>query len=139
MVMCLTSNQENGVRVSGVLPISTARKNMKQYHKVQTVFKRDVTTNFKTLLLGDYSRPEFEYLANAIWDFTEKVDGTNIRVMFQEENLSFGGKTDRAQMPRALATYLNGHFGDQLEFFKENFEDVCLYGEGYASRDSERR
>ena len=53
---------------------------MKEYHKIQTVFKRDPSTNHKTLLMDDYSLPEFEYLKNNHWIFTEKIDGTNIRV-----------------------------------------------------------
>ncbi len=35
---------------------------MKKYHKIQSVFKRDAKNNHKTFLLGEYSRPEFEYL-----------------------------------------------------------------------------
>ena len=50
---------------------------MKEYHKIQTVFKRDPETNHRTLLEGQYSMPEFEYLANNQWVFTEKIDGTN--------------------------------------------------------------
>lgn len=37
---------------------------MREYPKIQTVFKRDPTTNMKTLLDGDWSLPEFGYLAN---------------------------------------------------------------------------
>ena len=38
-----------------------------QYHKIQTVYKRDPMTNYKTLLDGEFSLPEFEYLANNDW------------------------------------------------------------------------
>ena len=48
---------------------------MTQYHKIQSVFKRDPNTKFKTLLEGEYSIPEFEYLKDNEWVFTEKVDG----------------------------------------------------------------
>ena len=51
---------------------------MIQYHKIQTVFKRDPETKFKTLLMGEYSLPEFEYLKNNEWVFTEKIDGTKV-------------------------------------------------------------
>ncbi|MBU1082564.1 MAG: hypothetical protein KKB59_18905, partial [Spirochaetes bacterium] len=50
--------------------------NMQKYHKIQTVFKRDPETKFKTLLIGDFALPEFEYLKNNLWVYTEKVDGT---------------------------------------------------------------
>jgi len=48
---------------------------MKEYHKIHTVYKRDSETKFKTLLEGQYSLPEFEYLKNNLWVCTEKVDG----------------------------------------------------------------
>lgn len=50
---------------------------MSEYHKINTLFKRDE----KNLIIeGDYSCPEFAYLAENEWTWTEKVDGTNIRV-----------------------------------------------------------
>ena len=108
---------------------------MKEYHKIQTVFKRDPETRHKTLLFGEFSMPEFEYLQHNLWVFTEKVDGTNIRVMFDGENITFGGKTDKAQIPAFLVNRLNDLFLPQLEAFKENFPDgVCLYGEGYGAK-----
>ena len=70
---------------------------MKEYHKIQTVFKRDPDNNFKTLLMGEYSLPEFEYLKDNKWVFTEKVDGTNIRVIWDGKDIFFKGKTDKAQ------------------------------------------
>ena len=108
---------------------------MKEYHKIQTVFKRDSATKFKTLLEGDYSLPEFEYLSENQWVFTEKVDGTNIRIIFDGERITFGGKTDNAQIPAFLVAKLTDRFLPQVEAFKELFSDgVCLYGEGYGAR-----
>ena len=108
---------------------------MKQYHKIQTVFKRDPATNNKTLLEGEYSLPEFEYLKDNEWVLTEKVDGTNIRIMFDGESITFGGKTDNAQIPAPLIARLQETFLPQLGMFKKNFPDgVCLYGEGYGAK-----
>ena len=109
---------------------------MNEYHKIQTVYKRDPITKFKTLLESDYSLPEFEYLKDNEWVFTEKVDGTNIRVMFDGEAITFGGKTDRAQIPALLVNRLNEIFLPQINTFKEIFDsgDVCLYGEGYGGK-----
>jgi len=108
---------------------------MNTYHKIQTIFKRDPNNKYKTLLLGEYSLPEFEYLANNEWTFTEKVDGTNIRIVFDGTSITFGGKTDRAQIPALLVTRLNEVFLPQLDLFKEKFPDgVCLYGEGYGAK-----
>jgi len=108
---------------------------MQEYHKIQTVFKRNPETNYKTLLYGEYSIPEFEYLANNKWVFTEKVDGTNIRVMFDGEIISFGGKSDRAQIPAFLVNRLNDLLLHKIDLFKELFPDgACLYGEGYGPK-----
>lgn len=111
---------------------------MKEYHKIQTVFKRDPDNNHKTLLEGDYSLPEFEYLQNNIWVFTEKVDGTNIRVMYDGKEIAFGGKTDNAQIPAFLVKKLQESFLPQAHKFTEKFGEeptqVCLYGEGYGAK-----
>jgi len=110
---------------------------MKQYHKIQTVFKRNPDTNYKTILDGEFSRPEFDYLKKNTWVFTEKVDGTNIRVMWSGESISFGGKSDNAQIPVPLMNYLNETFLVQKDKFIEVFGDesgVCLYGEGYGGK-----
>ncbi len=108
---------------------------MKQYHKIHTIFKRDPATKHKTLIEGDYSLPEFEYLANNDWVFTEKVDGTNIRAMFDGTQFSIGGKTDKASLPTQLTLRLNERFVPQVNVLKEMFPDgACLYGEGYGHR-----
>ena len=113
------------------------RVKMSKYHKIQTVFKRDPETKFKTLLDGQYSLPEFEYLKDNEWVFTEKVDGTNIRVMFGNSGMSFRGKTDRADIPANLINVLNEMFEhDKLAglFGLEENTNICLYGEGYGEK-----
>lgn len=109
---------------------------MKEYHKIQTLFKRDPMTNHKTLLLGDYSESTFSYLAANHWIFTEKVDGTNIRVMVGEDGrLFFGGKTDNASIPAFLVSRLEARFFSQNEHLREMFpQGGCLYGEGYGPK-----
>lgn len=112
---------------------------MKEYHKIDTVFKRDPATNFKTLLFGDYSQDAFGYLASNEWVFTEKVDGTNIRVMVMPAiaggEIKFGGKTDAASIPAFLVQKLQERFLPQREALSAAFPDGgCLYGEGYGAR-----
>ena len=108
-------------------------KTMKEYHKIQSVFKRDPDNHHKTFLMGQYSIPEFEYLQNNEWEWTEKIDGTNIRVMWDAGTLcgglTFGGKTERAQIPSPLVNKLNELF--PVDLFKEHFPktSVCLDGE----------
>lgn len=110
---------------------------MNEYHKIDTVFKRDPETNHKTLLIGDYSQDAFAYLAGNEWVFTEKVDGTNVRVMIGQgvSGVEFGGKTDNAQMPTFLATELDNLFYPQRDALMAAFPDgACFYGEGYGPR-----
>lgn len=108
---------------------------MKEYHKIQTLFKRDLNAKKKPIIEGSWTTPEFEYLAKNDWDFTEKVDGTNIRVMFDDGYIRFGGKTDSAQIPAQLVSRLEDRFIPIKEKFSEIFDgDVCLYGEGYGAK-----
>jgi hypothetical protein len=115
-----------------------------EYHKIQTVYLRDPATKFKTLLMDEYALPAFEYLARNKWLFTEKVDGTNIRVMLPGYNedakaygVTFGGKTDAAMIPATLVARLEARFhtDEQRAKLAEMFPTgACLYGEGYGAK-----
>lgn len=110
---------------------------MKGYHKIQSVYMRDPANNHKTFIVGEYAMPEFGYLAELEWEWSEKVDGTNIRVMREAgaTGVSFGGKTDRASIPAKLVERLRERFpGDDplLPAFPPGV-NVCLYGEGYGA------
>jgi hypothetical protein len=109
---------------------------LKDYHKIQTVFQRDPLTKFKTLLIGKFSLPEFAFLADCRWVFTEKVDGTNTRIMWDGERIRFGGRTANAQIPVHLATALDDMFHGRDALFHELFTggDICLFGEGYGPK-----
>jgi len=113
---------------------------MEKYPKIQTVYLRDPDNKYRTLLEGQYALPEFEYLKDNTWIFTEKIDGTNIRVMWHgimpnAETLTFRGRSDKAQIPPFLLDRLQAIF--HKDRFSEVFEEpanVCLYGEGYGAR-----
>jgi len=104
---------------------------MKEYHKIQSIFKRDEKTH--KFIEGKYSLPEFEYLKDNKWVMTEKIDGTNIRVMWDGEQLRYGGRTDNAQMPTFLLTKLQDLFGE-FDWATQFPDGVTLYGEGYGAR-----
>jgi len=105
------------------------------YHKIQTIYKRDPATKFKTIIEGEFALPEFEYLAYNEWELTEKVDGTNIRILFDGRALSFKGKTDNAQIPPFLENKLRETFVPRLPLLEEMFpQGCCLYGEGFGDR-----
>ncbi len=108
---------------------------MKEYHKIYSPFVRDEVTN--KLKKGEWSRPEFDYLQEKKWIATEKVDGTNIRIMWNGTDVVLGGKTDNASLPSDLVTALQQQFMTlpQRQKFAEKFgaKQVCFYGEGYGA------
>src|SRR5882672_713514 len=122
---------------------------MTVYHKIDSVFKRDPNNKFKTFLEGDWSRPEFGYLANNEWQWTEKVDGCNLRIITTafsytdvisgEERktykTSFEGREANSQIPATLVNKLNEIFlpvaGKLHEIFPHG---GVLYGEGYGAK-----
>lgn len=106
---------------------------MSEYHKIQTVWLRDAANHNKTILEGQWAKPEFEYLANNAWEWTEKIDGTNIRVWWDGERTRYGGRTDNAQIPRPLLAKLQELFGDN-KVLQELGRDCILYGEGYGAK-----
>jgi hypothetical protein len=110
-------------------------ENVNKYPKILTVFERDPKTKFMTLLEGQWACPEFEYLANCHWVFTEKVDGTNVRVHWNREKTEFAGRTDDSSLPTFLYRKLEERFYPDImhRVFGES-EDVTLYGEGFGNK-----
>jgi len=100
---------------------------MELYPKINSIFKRDDKGRFTC----EYSCPEFEYLKNNEWVFTEKIDGTNIRIGWEDGKITIGGRTERAQIPAHLFDYLAQTFtADKFS----DFENVILFGEGYGQK-----
>ena len=110
---------------------------MKEYIKIETLFNRDIEGT-KKLIEGSYRNPTVEFLKNNQWEWTEKVDGTNIRVMWDGHAVSFGGRTDRANIPAPLVNKLNEYFGGETnaQLFEQTFgeREVILFGEGYGAK-----
>lgn len=102
---------------------------MDTYPKIQTVYKRNPDTKFKTLLEGDFSTDAFEYLAHNAWEWTEKVDGTNIRISSEDGDLVIAGRTDNAQIPAFLFHAIQKAIDPAIIP-----EGSTLYGEGYGAK-----
>lgn len=104
---------------------------MLTYHKIQSIYKRDPATNFKTFLDGEWSVPEFGLLRDLEWVFTEKIDGTNIRIGWDGEGTTYGGRSDNAQIPALLFEHLlsiGARITDGLT------GPATLVGEGYGGK-----
>ncbi len=110
---------------------------MKEYHKIETLFERDMSGN-KKLIEGKFRNKTVEYLKNNKWIFTEKVDGTNIRVCWDGHKISFMGRTDNSDIPKPLLEILNVLFitNETEELFEQIFgeKEVILFGEGYGGK-----
>lgn len=110
---------------------------MIEYTKIDTVFNRDIDGT-KKLIEGDFRNEAVEYLANNRWICTEKIDGTNIGVVWDGHKVSFQGRTERAQIPSHLVNALNDMFGNNQaeELFEQMFgeKSVILFGEGYGAK-----
>lgn len=109
---------------------------MKEYHKIETIFERDEKT--KKLIICKFRNQTVEYLKNNLWTFTEKVDGTNIRVYWDGHKVQYAGRTDKAVIPQHLLNKLNEIFGGEIneELFEQKFgeREVILFGEGYGPK-----
>ena len=105
------------------------------YQKINTLYKRDINN----IIMQHYEwvNPEFEYLRGCMWDATEKIDGTNMRIEVEQEPIwafdmnepaepgmvpsklvgvkfttRFRGKTDNANIPPTLLKYMQETFTD---------------------------
>ena len=109
---------------------------MKEYEKIETIFARDEKT--KKLNENIYRNETVEFLKDIDWEFTEKIDGTNIRIYWDGHKVSYFGRTDKAQIPSQLMNRLIELFGGNIneEMFEQKFgaTPVMLIGEGYGAK-----
>ena len=109
---------------------------MKEYEKIETLYVRDDKT--KKLVEGKFRNETVELLKDIDWEFTEKIDGTNIRIYWDGHKVSYYGRTDKAQIPSQLMNRLIELFGGDIneEMFEQKFGDmpVMLIGEGYGAK-----
>ena len=116
-----------------------------EYPKINSLWKRQecVKGNSKglhgPLIIGEYS--ELEFGAIKTWRVDEKVDGTNIRVIYSDGKVSFKGRTDEAMIPPKLLTYLQFQFSECIlhrafgpEKEGDPYNEVVLFGEGYGAK-----
>ena len=109
---------------------------MREYEKIETIFVRDEKT--KKLNENVYRNETVKFLKDIDWEFTEKIDGTNIRIVWDGHKVSYYGRTDKAQIPSQLMNRLIELFGGDVneEIFEQKFgeKNVMLIGEGYGAK-----
>lgn len=108
----------------------------KEYEKIETIFCRDDKT--KKLNENIWRNETIKYLKDIDWEFTEKIDGTNIRIYWDGHKVQYFGRTEKAQIPSQLMNKLIELFGGNVneEMFEQKFgnNEVMLIGEGYGAK-----
>ncbi len=102
---------------------------MSEYHKIETLFVRDE----KTFKVDPTQLKNRTYSLIKSWAWTEKIDGTNIRCIWQDKKLSFGGKTDNAQIHADLIKWLYENITPEKMLAVFPDVDAIIYGEGYGA------
>lgn len=98
------------------------------YQKINTLWYRD--ENNIIMPYDDFVQPEFEYLRNCLWEVSEKIDGTNMRIevtqipVYEEFlegaykgvkfTVEIKGKTDNANIPKHLYEKINNTYKDRV-------------------------
>lgn len=110
---------------------------MNEYTKIETIFERDMEGS-KKLIEGKFRNETVEFLKDNQWICTEKIDGTNIGIVWDGHKVSYQGRTERVQIPAHLMNKLIEMFGGEAneELFEQKFGEtkVILFGEGYGAK-----
>lgn len=119
------------------------------YHKIKNVWQRHRDGPDRgEMIENDWMVPEFETLARSEWQWFEKVDGMNIRVIWNSPSnpylleetpalklgVEFRGKSDRAQIPVGLQARLEDLFTEEKMEYALFDTSMILYGEGYGAK-----
>ena len=87
--------------------------------------------------MKEYYNPIVEYLKDNKWIGTEKIDGTNIRIYWNGKRFEFAGRTEEAEIPKAIIKLLETKFDYDMEIvFEQKFgnKEVILFCEGYGGK-----
>ena len=120
---------------------TTFKLKHRTYCKINTLYKRDEKGK---IILGDFSRPEFEYLHNLPWIAYEKIDGTNMSYYWDGHTLEIHGKTENASIPPHLYKKMESLVTKEMmeKVFPLKYDEagneipmlVIIYGEGYGAK-----
>ncbi len=112
---------------------------MTPYSSIETVYTRDKETN--VLNFGEIRCIENTCIKT--WTISEKIDGTNIRVIVTKGGIEVRGRTDKAELNHDLIKAILAIFPSHerlLEYFTEyrgqelpEEWSVTFYGEGYGA------
>lgn len=111
---------------------------MGQYTKINTIFKRDEQN---AIIPTELTLDVFKATKNLLYEGTEKIDGTNMRVeidwrSYDDWSVQIKGKTDNANIPKTLEKRMHEIFDgikwNEVFDFNEPIH-ITIYGEGYGA------
>ncbi len=124
-----------------------------EYHKINALYKRWIkgVDPIETLPAGkrygdfkdfEFACDEFEYLYNNLWIWSEKLDGTNIRIYADwgeeigKHVYTVKGKDENSIVPKELSDWVWKWLEANQKLIDETLpnKDVILYGEGVGSK-----
>ena len=107
---------------------------MNRYNKISNIYKRE-SERPCNLIEGDYLKESYSYLKDLEWVATEKIDGTNIGVVWNGYEISYQGRTEKSQMQKNVVAVLDTMFSnDTIEIIEEIFgeSEVVFFGEAFG-------
>lgn len=79
------------------------------YEKIYAPFGRD-SSKSEYVNTSKWSKPEFEFLQNNEWIWTQKIDGSNLNIIWDGERVSYKGHTDKTQWNERSKNYIESVF-----------------------------
>ncbi len=106
------------------------------YPKTDNLWHRDPDTHLIEVGRFNENRPDFQAVNQ--WHVTEKINGTNIRIVITDKATVLG-RSDKADLPKGLADSIFDMLPTDPPIvlmhshgFDPNFDMMTLYGEGYG-------
>lgn len=97
-----------------------------EFPKINSIFHREAFTKKNNLIWGKWSQDEFADPTRT-WITTEKVDGVNIRLHYDENGkLTVKGRKNNSEVPKKLHEILKEKYGNC------GLQNVVVVGEGYG-------
>ncbi len=128
---------------------------MSKYAKMDSVFKRYNKEDQKAGLIpeglhvgsfidGEYSDPDFKALENIEWEWTEKVDGANIRLIINvmDGDIQIRGRDENSSVSAELLRWFelweeqcgNDAYNMFADADTDEIDEIVLYGEGVGPK-----
>ena len=124
-----------------------------KYHKINALYNRwrkdldpietlPLNKKYGDFKDGEFAQSEFEYLFNNQWIWSEKLDGTNIRIyanwseQYGIHTFEVKGKDENSSTPKDLLEWIKNWIYENSQIVSDLFaaEDIILYGEGVGTK-----